>query len=77
MALEEVSAETAKTLISQATATGLSVDEYLKQLLGVNDTPPALNASLDEFMQAMESLSEKNITPLPRDFSREDVYCVR
>ena len=73
--LEQVSPETAQALIAQATATGLSIDDYLKQLLGmVNGTQPVLNAPVEEFLQAMESLAEKNVEPLPRNFSREDIY---
>lgn len=75
--LDQVSTETAQALIAQAAATGLSVDEYLKRLLGVANTiPPIVNGtgSVDEFMKAMESLAEKNVQPLPRNFSREDIY---
>jgi len=52
-------------------ARGLSVDDYLKSLLGV--TPESMRFDLEEFLAAMESLAD-DVEPLPRDFSREDVY---
>lgn len=33
-------------------------------------------STLEEFMAAMESLAE-DVEPLPRDFSREDIYSSR
>lgn len=73
--LEQITPETIQALIAQATASGLSVDEYLKRLLGVSIGAQTTSApGVDEFMQAMESLAEENIQPLPRDFSREDIY---
>jgi len=73
--LDQVSAETEQTLIAQAAASGLSVDDYLKRLLGVaNNIPQIIRGSVEEFIQAMESLAEKDVQPLPRDFSREDIY---
>jgi hypothetical protein len=70
--LEQITPETIKALIVQATASGLSVDEYLKRLLGVSSDAKA--TGIDEFRSAMESLAEESIQPLPRDFSREDIY---
>ncbi|MBK9313403.1 MAG: hypothetical protein IPM55_04010 [Acidobacteria bacterium] len=73
--LDQVSAETEQALIAQAAASGLSVDDYLKRLLGVaNNIPQIISGSVEEFIQAMESLAEKDVQPLPRDFSREDIY---
>ncbi|MBK9313397.1 MAG: hypothetical protein IPM55_03980 [Acidobacteria bacterium] len=73
--LDQVSAETEQALIAQAEASGLSVDDYLKRLLGVaNNIPQIISGSVEEFIQAMESLAEKDVQPLPRDFSREDIY---
>lgn len=69
----EIQPETAETLATQARELGLSADEYLKSLLGLpngkDDT-----ATPEEFTAAMESLAEHDIAPLPRDFSREDIY---
>jgi len=73
--LDQVSPETAQALIAQATASGLSVDDYLKQLLGLaRKIPQVTSGSIEEFIQAMESLAEKDVQPLPRGFSRQDIY---
>ena len=68
----KIDSETAERLAAQARVRGLSVEDYLKSLLGV--TPEAgMPSTLEEFMAAMESLAE-DVEPLPRDFSREDIY---
>jgi hypothetical protein len=72
MSALEIRPETAQMLAAQAKAQGLSVDEYLKNLLGI--TQSAEKPALDGFMTAMESLAEEDVEPLPRDFSREDIY---
>ena len=69
----DIQPETAETLATQAHDRGLSVDEYLKSLLGLpngRESAPAL----EEFTSAMEALAETDVTPLPRDFSRDDIY---
>jgi hypothetical protein len=71
MSAVEITPETAQMLAAQAKAQGLSVDEYLKTLLGVARTPE--EPLLDEFMTAMESLAEDDVQALHRDFSREDI----
>ena len=65
----KINPETAELLTTQASARGLSVEDYLKSLLGV--TPESPPFDLDEFLAAMESLAE-DVEPVPRDFSRED-----
>jgi hypothetical protein len=72
MSALEIRPETAQTLAAQAKARGLSVDEYLKTLLGIAQNGP--QPTLDEFVAAMESLAEDDVEPLPRNFSREDIY---
>ena len=73
--LEQVRPETAAMIEARATASGLSIDEYLKRLLGMSDGRQKVAAcGLDELMTAMEALAEENIEPLPRNFSREDIY---
>ena len=73
--LDQVSAETVQALIAQATANGLSVEDYLKRLLGLaENVRQTRGGSVEEFIEAMESLAEKDVQPLPRDFSREDIY---
>lgn len=73
--IDQVSAETVQALIAQATASGLSVEDYLKRLLGLAENiRQTRGGSVEEFIEAMESLAEKDVQPLPRDFSREDIY---
>ncbi|MFN9742124.1 MAG: hypothetical protein ACK562_08485 [Acidobacteriota bacterium] len=73
--IDQVSAETVQALIAQATASGLSVEDYLKRLLGLaENVRQTRGGSVEEFIEAMESLAEKDVQPLPRDFSREDIY---
>ncbi len=72
---EQIAPEIVQALITQAAANGLSVNEYLARLLGVTSgTQPAPQpTTVDEFITAMESMAE-DVPPLPRDFSREDIY---
>ena len=72
MSALEIRPETAEMLTAQAKSQGLSVDEYLKRLLGIMQSRQ--EPSVDELMAAMESLAEEDVTPLPRGFSREDIY---
>ncbi|MFN7826751.1 MAG: hypothetical protein ACK5RR_02170 [Acidobacteriota bacterium] len=73
--IDQVSAETVQALIAQATASDLSVEDYLKRLLGLaENVRQTRGGSVEEFIEAMESLAEKDVQPLPRDFSREDIY---
>ena len=72
--IEGISIEVARVLIDQATAAGVSTDEYLKRLLGLaNGQSQDVTLSLADFDAAMEEFGE-DVTPLPRDFSREDIY---
>jgi hypothetical protein len=72
--IEGISIEVARVLIDQAAAAGISTDEYLKKLLGIaNGQSGNVALSLAEFDAAMEEFGE-DVTPLPRDFSREDIY---
>jgi hypothetical protein len=67
----KINPETAELLTTQASERGLSIEDYLKSLLGVS--PESMPSTLEECMSAMESLAE-DVEPLPRDFSREDSY---
>ncbi len=69
----EIQPETAETLADQARERGLTVDEYLKSLLGFQNGKEGTPA-LAEFTSALESLAEQGVKPLPRDFSRDDIY---
>ena len=70
---EDVSEDTAEALAAQAKARGLSVNEYLKKLLGIA-RPAGLVSSVEEFESDLNALAEKNLPPLPEKFSREDIY---
>lgn len=59
----------------KAEAQGLTLEALLRPLTEEkNGGKAAPETTLDEFMQAMESLAEENIKPLPRDFTREEIY---
>ena len=66
----------AKIILTEAESKGLTVDDYLKSLLGLplSPTSATVASDLEEFMAAMESLAEDDVPPLPADFSREDIY---
>lgn len=72
---EQIAPEIMQALITQAAASSLTVNDYLARLLGVTDAAQSApqRASVDEFITAMESMAE-DVPPLPRDFSREDIY---
>lgn len=72
--LDEISEETAEALLAQAKARGLSVDDYLKSLLGVFGQESMTQSTFEEFEADMKAMAEKNLAPLPPDFSREDIY---
>lgn len=73
--LTEISPETAPTLTAQAALLKLSVEEYLRQLLGLaaKAEGQVTAPSPDDFTRALNDLAE-DVPPLPRDFSREDIY---
>lgn len=76
--LTEVEPETAELLAAQAQAHGLSVDAYLKLLLGMPEQRNALaELSDEEFDTLMEEFASgtEGLPPLPTDFSRQDMYC--
>jgi len=76
----EIAPETIQTLIAQAAASGLSVNDYLKRLLGMTSdaqhAPPTPDESLDEFMADLEALAEgtEHLPPSTLTYSREDIY---
>ena len=82
---EQIAPEIVQALIAQATARGLSVNEYLRRLLGLTNAtqstrdegPDALtDASIDAFMADMEALAEgtEHLPPSTITYSREDIY---
>jgi hypothetical protein len=78
---DQIAPEIAQALMAQAAANGLSVNEYLCQLLGLNNgaqpaTGESVDASMEAFMADMESLSEgtEHLAPSTIAYSREDIY---
>jgi hypothetical protein len=77
--LEGVSTETARALIAQATASGLSIDDYLRNLLGLNqETELSLAGTneqqsltaiepIDEFLGVFDSREPFERKPRERD----------
>jgi hypothetical protein len=75
--LKDVTPETAETLHAHATAQGLSVEAYLRTLLGLGSGENALaDMSEAEFDALMEDFAKgtEHVPPLPPDFSRDDIY---
>jgi hypothetical protein len=74
---EPIAPEIVQALIAQATASGLSVNEYLRRLLGLADgTQLADDESLNAFMADLEALAEgtEHLPPSGITYSREDIY---
>jgi hypothetical protein len=74
---ELIAPEIAQALIEQARAGGLSVNDYLRRLLGLPDeTPPVNDESLDAFMADLEALAEEteHLPPTAIAYSRADIY---
>jgi hypothetical protein len=69
----KINPETAELLATRASERGLSVEDYLKRLLGVTPEQPRRPFNLELFLADMEWL-EEDVEPLPRAFSREDIY---
>lgn len=74
--LEQFKIETGEQIAAQAREYGLSVDAYVQRLLALASDVPRTSVSddTDKFVTAMESLAEEGTPPLPRDFSRDDLY---
>jgi hypothetical protein len=75
--LEAITTETAEMLDAHATAQGLSVDAYLRVLLGLGRAENALaDMSAEDFDALMEEFAKgtEHVPPLPPDFSRDDIY---
>ena len=75
---EQVRPETAELLAVRAKAHELSVDAYLKLLLGIPAQKSALiELSEEEFDVVMEEFASgtEGVPPLPAQFSRTDIYC--
>jgi hypothetical protein len=78
--LEDVTPETAAMLHAHATAQGLSVDAYLRALIGLGSAENALaDMSEEDFGALMEAFATEtdHMAPLPSDCSRDDIYSDR
>jgi hypothetical protein len=82
MTLENISMTTARELIVQAEAHGLTVETYLQRLLGISTEAPqtALDTTPEEqtteFIADLETLAEgtDHLPPAPLTYSRADIY---
>ena len=76
--LEQIKPETIELLEKQATNFGLSVDDYLRQLLPTGEQNLALkpDAKDDEFENDMILFAEgtENVPEYSGTYSREDIY---
>jgi len=72
----EVSAETAQLIRKEAKKRGVSVDEYLRALAETTAIPIESELSEAEVEKILDELAAmgKDLSPLPEDFSREDIY---
>jgi hypothetical protein len=78
--LEEITSETAAMLHAHATAQGVSVDAFLRALLGLGSAENALaDLSEEDFGALLEEFARgtEHVPPLPTDFSRDDIYSDR
>lgn len=67
----QIDEQTAKTLENAASASGVTLAEYVRTLVQA-DSKPILQASWDELEKDFEELSVDG--SLPNDFSRADIY---
>ncbi len=78
--IEEIKPETAEMIKAQAEALGLSVDEYLRELLPASngdslDQPLYKTASTEEWLSAFSEWATDHPTlPIMADDSRESIY---
>jgi hypothetical protein len=73
----EVAADVVELLHAGASARHLSLNNYLRTLAEENPaTAPPLDRTLEVFDRDMDALSDglEHLPPLPRDFSRADIY---
>jgi hypothetical protein len=82
MMLENISMTTARELMDQAAAHGLTVEAYLQRLLGIATEAPQVGLdttsveSTTAFLADMEMLAEStdHLSPDQMTYSREDIY---
>lgn len=74
---EQIAPEIFQAIVAQASASGLTLNDYLAQLIGyTNGTHSAEEESLTEFMADMEALAEdtEHLPPSTMTYTREDIY---
>ena len=74
---EQIAPELFQAIVAKSTANGLTLNDYLAQLIGyTNGANPAENESLAEFMADMEALAEgtEHLPPSTMTYTREDIY---
>jgi hypothetical protein len=75
--LEEQTEEVLKTLNAQAEARNMSLAEYLQLFAAAGETATfGSGPSLEEFDKLLDQVSDGLLvlSPLPANFSREDIY---
>jgi hypothetical protein len=84
MIIEIQNPEVEAKIKAQAEARGVSVEALIASMIeglngdhnGAVETTDLALADDDEFIEALESMAA-DVSPLPRDFSREDIYFPR
>ena len=74
---EQIAPGLFQAIVAKATANGLTLNDYLAQLIGyTHGAHPAENESLAEFMADMEALAEgtEHLPPSTMTYTREDIY---
>ena len=71
----EIEQRTAEMLKAKAEANGLSLDDYLR-LLAEGEAPPVAALDATEIDRILDELAQggEDLSPLPMNFSREDIY---
>jgi hypothetical protein len=71
--LEQVKPETISILEVQAKSSGLSIDDYLKSLMGISEDA-LKQVGTSEFIAAMESLGTESVASVLSTYSRTEIY---
>jgi hypothetical protein len=73
----EVTHETAQLIRDSAEAVGMTIDAYLRAIVEIGpNVESKAKMSLAEVESVLDELASggENVSPLPENFSREDVY---
>jgi hypothetical protein len=73
----EVTQETARLIRDNAEAEGMTIESYLRAVLEGSQNPASRDkmtlAQIDEVLNELAA-GGQNLSPLPENFSREDIY---